>query len=257
MKSHRAMLFVVLATAALSSVAVAAEAPNWSYGLGLTHHKETYKERDQLGAPVMKENANLTGIKAIAAHRVGTNGRLAITGEFAAGDGSYKGAYQDGEYGDVHVTGISRRLFETTATYTHFAPAWSGAGITAGLGYRHHVDNAQEAPGGYKRVNKRVYAIVGLENTYDTGNWFITPAAAYKHTLHSEHYSDLLGGLTMDQHGNGADLSVAFKQKSGDYPVTLRPFLRTWEIADSNQIDGFYEPRNKTQEVGLDVTWSF
>lgn len=257
-KTHIALLAAAFASLASTAAFAAENTSPWSYDLGYTQHRETYKERDTANTVVMKETADLYGIKGSAARKLNADGKLKITGEFAFGTADYVGSYQGGEYGDLHAGGLDRYLFETTAVYTHAAPAWNGFGVKGGLGYRRLADNLQDAgSAGYKRTNDRVYAIIGVEQAIKTANWTITPSAEYKHSLWSQNKTDILGGINHRQHGNGGELAVAFAQNTGHYPVTIRPFYRLWDIADSNVKDGFYEPRNKTSEVGFDLAWGF
>lgn len=259
MKKIHLSAVAALALFASAGAAVAAEpASAYSYELGLTSHHETYKELDRFGDKLMQETAPLVGIKGSVSRAFGEHGKVKVSGEYAFGQSHYVGSYQGGSYGDVHAGGIGRELFETTAIYTHAAPEWGGVALSGGLGYRYLVDNLQDAgAGGYERVNQRIYAIVGIEHTLQGASWAVTPAFQYKHSLKSRHDSDLLGGIRHRQHGNGGELSVAFAQTKGDYPVTIRPFVREWRIDDSNVVDGFIEPKNRTREVGFDLAWRF
>lgn len=258
----------LIAAAALSSGAAMAQsakpvngtqASPYTFELGLTTHRETYEEFSaEDGGKVMRQTAPMVGLKGSVSRALGADGKVKATAQYSWGNADYTGAYMGGQYGDLHLGGLSRQLFETTAVYTHSAPAWNGFGVKGGLGYRHLVDNLQDAgPSGYKRTNDRVYAIVGVEQVLQSAHWTITPAAEYKHSLWSRHESDLLGGVKHRQHGNGGELSVAFAQKDGLTPMTIRPFYRVWNIDHSNVSQGFYEPKNETSELGIDVSWRF
>lgn len=261
MKKTRLTLFGLMAAATLTAsfAASAAEpASPYNYELGLTSHHESYIERGLGGERLMKESANFTGIKGSVGRALGADGYVKATAAFAFGDADYIGSYQGGSYGDLHVGGLNRYLFDTSAVYLHSAKEWNGFALKGGLGYRRLQDNLQEAgPGGYKRINDRVYGIIGAQRTIAAGEWDITPSVEYKHTLWSQQHSDVYGGLNMRQHGNGAEVSIAFAQKGNKFPVTITPFFRTWHVADSETVQGAYEPRNKTNEVGVDLAWRF
>lgn len=231
----------------------------YTYSLGVTTHQETYTEYAD-SAKLMREEALMTGIKgSIERDVVRGLGKLRLTGEFAVGQADYIGSYLGGKYGDVKIQGLSRQLIEVTGQYRQDAPAWNGVALGLGLGYRRLVDNLQEAgPSGYKRINDRIYFSLGLDKTFDFNEWTVTPAVQYKHLLWGEHKSDLVGGITVSQNtGSGSELSVAFQHKGGRYPTTITPYYRTWHLKDSNVQSGFYEPENKTQELGVAVTFQF
>lgn len=253
-----ALLFAALSASAATAFAADTAPSPYSYELGVTQHREVYKETAPNGDKIMQQTANMVGVKGSVTRHITAEGKVKVTGEYAYGDANYTGALMGGNYGDLQLGGLGRTMFETTAVYTHSANAWQGVAVSAGLGYRRHVDNLQDAGEiGYKRTNERIYAIVGIERAFDAGSWIITPAAEYKHTLHSTQKSDLIGGIKNAQHGNGGELSVSFAQKGNGYPVTIRPFYRTWDIADSSVSQGFYEPKNKTSEAGIDLMWRF
>lgn len=263
----KSYLSLALIAAALSSGAAMAQSAKpanpqggsaYSYELSMTNHRETYEEFSAVdGSKVMRQTAPMIGLKATVARKLGDDGKVKATAQYSWGNSTYTGSYLGGSYGEVVAAGMDRQLFETTAVYTHAAPAWNGFGVKGGLGYRRLVDHLEDAgPGGYKRTNDRIYAIVGVEQAFQTARWTITPAAEYKHSLWSRQESDLLGGITHRQHGNGGELSVAFAQKAaGPWSVTIRPFYRVWNMDHSNVSQGFYEPKNKTSEFGVDLSW--
>lgn len=258
-KNYLALALLVSLTSGLAVAAPPDPAASpYAFELGLTQHHEVYKETARDGSKVMQETADLMGIKGSVARALGERGRVRLSAEYAFGDANYVGAYQGGAYGDLHANGLSRWLFETAAVYAYAAPEWNGFAVKGGLGYRHLVDNLQDAgEGGYKRTNKRVYAILGAEQAFQAANWTVTPSVEYKHSVWSRNESDVLGGLTHRQHGNGGELSVAFAQKQAVSPLTVRPFFRTWHVADSNVVAGTYEPKNRTSEAGVDIDWRF
>ena len=245
--------------AAIAQAFAPAQAKGFTAELGISHHQEAYEEFAKgSGEKLMRETAPMLGVKGSIAHAVGAYGQVKATAEYAFGDGTYTGARQGGSYGDVRASGLRRMLVESTVSYRHAQPNWAGVAFKGGLGFRHLVDNLQDAgEGGYKRTNQRLYAILGLERPFSAGAWWATPSLEYKHSLWSRNKSDLEGGITHRQHGNGHELSVAFSQKAGTAPVTIRPFYRAWNIAHSSESKGSYEPKNKTTELGLDLSWRF
>jgi hypothetical protein len=242
------------------------------FELGLTHHDELYEEFDGDGSKLMQESAPMYGVKAGLRHDLGGRRALKAMAEYAVGEASYIGAYQGGEYGDLGLSGLRRNLFEAAAILEQGFPAghgfWGGWALNAGVGYRRLVDNLQDAgPSGYRRINERLYAITGVAREFQLGEWALTPALDYRHSLWSENVSELplVGGgtygLTHEQQGWGGEASLTLAQNLGRYPLAIRPFYRWWRMDASNVAyvggDGFIEPRNTTTEVGLDISLRF
>lgn len=239
---------------------VAVKSP-YTFELGLTTHREVYKEFAG-GGKLMQEEAWMTGVKGgVTRDFADIGGKVVLTGEFALGRANYTGSYMGGNYGDLHMGGLNRSLIEVTGMYKQSAPLWNGLTAGAGLGYRRLVDNLQDGgPGGYKRTNDRLYLILGLEQAFQTKNWTITPGVQYKHILKSKQTSDLLGGVTVDQNrGYGAEATIAFAHKGEKFNTVITPYYRLWNVKDST-VDArtnLYEPRNKTKEYGVALTVQF
>ena len=248
--------------ASTNPLAIPAEAPAakspYAYELGMSTHREVYDEFAD-GAILMREEAVLSTINVGVSRAIGdTGGTVVLRGQFGIGKADYTGSYMDGNYGDLKLSGLHRNFADVTATYKQTSPAWNGLTVGAGIGYRRLVDNLQDGgPGGYKRINERTYLALSLEQAIDFTNWSVTPGVQYKHIVSSKQKSDLMGGISVDQpNGHGAEASIAFVNKSSAYSVT--PFFRIWDIKDSDvHSTGLYEPRNKTKEIGVAVTYQF
>lgn len=243
-----------------------------SYELGLTHHDELYEEFDDDGSKFMQESASMYGVKLVLRQDFAQRRALKASMTYAEGEANYIGALQGGEYGELGLSGLSRNLFETALVYEQGAWAergfWHGFVVHTGLGYRRLVDNLQDAgPSGYKRINERLYAILGVSYEFQLDEWEIVPTLDFRRSLWSEHVSELplVGGgtyrLVHEQEGTGGEVSLMLGQKIGRYPLVIRPFYRWWEMDASNVVyignDGYIEPRNTTREVGLDISLRF
>lgn len=242
------------------------------YELGLTHHDELYEEFDDDGSKFMQESASMYGVKAAVRQDFGQRRALKASMTYAEGEANYIGALQGGEYGELGLSGLSRNLFETALVYEQGTWAergfWRGFVLHGGLGYRRLVDNLQDAgPSGYKRINERLYAILGVAYEFQLTEWEIVPTLDFRRSLWSEHVSELplTGGGTYrmvhKQEGRGGEFSLQLAQKVGRYPLVIRPFYRWWDMDASNVVyvgnDGYIEPRNTTSEVGLDISLRF
>lgn len=248
--------------------------PRFQFELGLSTHQESYEEFQSDGSRFMREDATMLGLKAGFRLGVGQqqHGAFKVEAEYAYGESSYTGAYQGEEYGSLRSDGQSRELLEVTALYQQHMPVpenWLNRfSVTMGLGMRELVDNLQESgDGGYKRTNTRIYALAGLAYDFSVVGWTLTPALTYKLSLFSQNVSELplQGGgtydLTHEQQGHGSEISVTLAQDRPRKAIVIRPFWRVWKMDDSNVVcvgaDCFIEPRNTTNEVGLDVSMRF
>jgi hypothetical protein len=268
------ILFAALALAAAGSsmaaptnpraVPVAESAPkaSYTYELGLSTHREVYEEFAS-GGKLMQETAVMTSLVAGVSRAIGdTGGSVELRGQVSlVGKADYTGAYMGGEYGSVYGSGQHRHFLDVTAMYKQTAPEWSGVTAGAGIGYRRLQDNLQElGPGGYERINHRIYLTASLERAFEFTNWTITPGVQYKHTISSKQKSDLAGGVSNKQPtGPGGEVSVAVIEKGARYNSILTVFYRGWNTKDSDvdAATGLYEPRNKTKEIGVAATYKF
>jgi hypothetical protein len=232
----------------------------YTFELGLTSHHETYREYGADGSRLMQEEAWFTGVKAGVTRTIGdTGGSVVLTGEYSLGKSDYTGSYLGGSYGDLSIHNLNRSLLEVTAMYKQTAPLWNGLTAGLGVGYRRLVDNLDEAPGGYKRTTDRVYLTVALEQSIKLKSWTITPGVQYDYIVAGKAKSDLLGGVSVDQNnGWGAKGSIAIAHKDR-FGTTIEPYFRYWDVKASNvdAATGLYEPRNKTTEAGVNLTFHF
>lgn len=268
------ILFAALALAAAGSslaaatnplvlpVAEAAPKSPYTYELGIATHREVYEEFADSGK-LMQETAVLSSLVAGVSRAIGdTGGAIELRSQISlVGKADYIGAYMGGEYGSVRGSGQHRHFVDVTATYKQTASEWNGVTAGAGVGYRRLQDDLNDlGPGGYKRVNQRVYLTASLERAFEFTNWTITPGVQYKHIVSSKQKSDLAGGVTNKQpNGQGGEVSVALIEKGIRYNSVLSMYYRGWNIKDSN-VDAaskLYEPRNKTKEFGVAATYKF
>jgi hypothetical protein len=270
----KTLLAIVALMAASSAMAVTANNPftrdipepppvlpsPYTFELGLTTHHETYREYGDDGRHLMQEEAWFTGVKGGVTRTIGdTGGSVVLTGEYALGKSNYTGSYLGGSYGDVSVHNLDRSLLELTAMYKQTAPLWNGLSAGLGIGYRRLVDGLDDVDGGYKRTNDRLYLTVALEQSFKLKNWTITPGVEYDRILVGKAKSDVFGGVSVNQNnGYGAKGSIVITHKDR-FNTTVEPYFRYWDVKASNvdAATGLYEPRNKTTEIGVNVTFKF
>jgi len=247
-----------------------AKIPNWpaaanpfdglTFDVGVTVHREQYRE--YMGdSKVMQETANMPGLKLGVARKFDDGAVLSADAIYAQGHSTYTGSYQDGSYGDLQIHNLGRSYFESNVRYKMTSPKWSQTALITGLGYRQLTDHLDDAgPGGYRRVNRRVYAILGVERPFQVSQaWSITPRLETKIILLGRQSVDLFGGTTLNQHGYGAELAADFTYHgyNNNRDIIITPFVRGWKLGQSNSSNGMVEPKNTTTEAGLNFTVRF
>lgn len=250
--------FADAAPAAAATFEPVPSASPYSFEIGLTAHQETYEEFID-GDKAMQEKGILYGLKAGLSRSIG-EGAITLTGELAGGESKYTGSYMGGSYGDLTASGVPRRLIEVTAKYSH-PVFYEGLTLSGGLGYRHLTDNLNAVGhGGYKRTNSRLYMTVGLDKTFQlNNNWNLVPGIEYKHILSGKQKADLDGGISLKQNdGYGVEARIAIVNKGDKFNTVITPYYRIWNVqkSDTNGA-GYYEPKNKTSEIGLSLTVRF
>lgn len=234
-----------------------------TFEVGTGYYKETYDE-DVDGSKVMQQKADMVSVFGSIRSPLTKSISTSLRGEYAFGDSSYTGAYQGGQFGDVHVTGIGRKRIEVNGNVHYHPKNMGGLEFTGGLGYRQLTDNLHKVAGGYKRINELVYLQLGVNKTFALNqDWSVTPAVMVKHVVRGNQFSAIENGMDFKQNsGQGLDLSVKFAKKmAGKSAMTIEPFLRSWHMKKSEDRLGwagtYFEPKNKTKEVGINVAWHF
>lgn len=192
--------------------------------------------------------------------------------------------------GSVNYTSAGTGDIDNTFNFTIDGELRAGAELAAGggtffipwvgLGYRMHYDDkggkiSSVGAAGYDRRSEYFYAPVGLTLSVPLGaNWVMEPEAIYKFFLsgtQTSYLSDIDPGcsdLENDQDsGFGAEASLGFRTvTSSGMPITVGPFVRYWDIDDSDLqpvycygvLQGYgYEPMNTTTEIGVRFRLNF
>lgn len=125
-----------------------------------------------------------------------------------------------------------------------------------GFGWRQLLDKKGSDPYGYDRDQRYVYMPLGveLEKRYASG-WALGLNAEYDLFLQGTQHST---GLTFEQtKGNGFRFSGKVLRELKHMSFSVEPFYRYWHIEDSKPDAGYYEPNNKTEEIGVKVGAQF
>lgn len=234
------------------------------FEMGLTAYQETYRE-EVSGARVMQEKAHMAGIQGRLTMALDPQWLARLSAEYARGDSKYTGSALGGSYGSLRASGIDRDKVQMQAEIIFMPATWQGSALSAGLLARRLTDDLQQIPGGYHRSNTGYFATVGAEHRFALSSaWYLTPTLRYLHLLDGTQKAGLEGGLRLQQdRGRGIDVSASFQQVRADGSgITVRPFWRYLRIGASDTVTApsgmrYTEPKNTTQEIGIDLGWVF
>ena len=135
--------------------------------------------------------------------------------------------------------------------------------IYTGVGNRFLNDDGGSDPAGYDRRANYIYLPLGFTTLRNlTGNWLMSANAEFDVLITGNQTSSLgdfgYGTIHNKQNsGYGMRGSVGFEYTGKDMDVSIEPFIRYWNIADSEVVRGWYEPKNNATEIGLDFIFRF
>lgn len=142
----------------------------------------------------------------------------------------------------------------------------------AGLAYRYLNDDSSSDPAGYEREANYFYSPIGIQTITDLqNNWTVGIKAEYDlfwYGIQKTYLSavDLGAGLELDDlenrqnKGYGLRASVEFYRKGETIDLVIEPFIRYWNIEESEledlKLNGItigeaWEPANDTTEIGI------
>ena len=145
----------------------------------------------------------------------------------------------------------------------------------AGLGYRYLNDDSSGRISsfgdlGYERESNYSYYPLGVEfGAPLSQKWKMGMNVEYdifRHGTQKSHFGGSLGTISNDQQsGYGMRGSLKFLMKSKSFDIAIEPFVRSWDIKDSDSafsrfgslILRIYEPKNETLEAGCKVALLF
>ena len=256
----------LLALAGLSTPA-AAEVPQ---GFDLSFQIYSHKYQEQVGGAFFMSNEGPFG-------GVGVDYTKKLEGDIYF-RGSTSLAYGSVDYTGSGTIGgtpnytliLEGRLGREFAVTDAFSVApW------AGLGYRMHYDDkggeiTSTGFFGYDRKSQYIYLPFAVTLDYRANSeWSLTPEFAYRLLLkgtQTSYMSDFSPACTdlENSQKSGYGLSAALNARTtiGQTPVTFGPFIRYWDIAESDigifscggTLFAGVEPDNTTTEIGIAVS---
>lgn len=266
-----------LAVLTLSAAVGAQAARPVEFTVGTEYYNETYRENKD-GERLMQQKGNLWSLNAGVKYRFNERHAAKLEGRYSRGKSDYTGRFQDGsgattDYGSATLKGAPRRAYDIRALYEYTHPLNERFSISAGAGLGHRVlkDLSRRVdPDDYDRKNQTTYAQInaGVNIALPT-NFEISPRIAYNRAVKGRQYSYEANGnqIEMKQSGGyGFEIEVPVSKKfSNGSKISLAPFYRNWRVNESDAAyvvddDAIYstvEPKNRTQEMGVRLQYSF
>ncbi|AXK38599.1 hypothetical protein [Crenobacter cavernae] len=253
----------------MSSFVALADSSQPIVKVGLEGYQEKYEETLD-GSRFMEEKARMLGVSGAIRFDLSEKDALSLEGRWGWGDADYSSASSE-------HSGLGRSTYDLRLVYQHdFDVGQQRIIPEIGLGRRRLEDKLQEAGlGGYQRESTYQYATLGLRSVHALGSeWKVEPKLSYNYLLKGKQVSRLsdINPAAEDlknnqKHGYGFELSASFVRELEERKaVSITPFWRAWRIDDSDtqpiRVSGIVigsgmEPKNKTDEIGVNVSYHF
>lgn len=217
----------------------------------------------------MEEEGTLFGVAASYTRFYGASFQdkiLRIEGGIAAGEVDYDGSLLDGTPYKIEGNNdclVNARLLWGPLWHTD---AWANY-FHYGLGYRYLQDDSTQDPAGYRRHSNYLYLPLGLKADRPLGgNWYIELGGEVDVLLVGLQVSEIPESPTDRSNvenwqwpGLGARGSVELRHKTDSLDLAVAPFVQYWWLDDSalSSSRTWYEPRNWSLQVGMNVLWRF
>jgi len=248
--------------------------PKHAFELGLETYNFIYEEPDI----DMKEEGIMYGLAASYTYHqepVSWNSLMVKSeARYAQGEVDYDGESWTGE--SIEVNNIDDYAWELRGLAGKDFALSEVTVLTpyGGVGYRYLNDGLNKHGSGYERESNYLYSPVGVEIvTRLESNWSVGMIAEYDYFWSGEqksHLSDAGQGLddieNRQKEGYGIRASVGIERHGETIDLIIKPFLRYWNIDESEKEDltangvvigKGYEPDNETTEAGLMLALRF
>jgi hypothetical protein len=260
----------------LAATGAAAEAETRpGFEVGAEAFDYAYRERFE-GQTVARDDGTFGGFTLGYVETIGGGSflRAKLSTSFGAVDYSSE---------DGRIENVSQSIGQLELHFGHDFRVGESATLTpfAGLASRVLSDNSggEETElgfAGYDREISYAYVPVGLAATFGLGGrGTLTLSGQYNWVVGGEAKSDLSGvdpilpDLKLDlENGHGLEASAMFTLPIGGNAIAFGPFVRHWRIDQSESFvltdpEGsgerieFLEPKNRTTELGVRLTFAF
>lgn len=140
--------------------------------------------------------------------------------------------------------------------------------LFVGPGVRHLINDtagkfSSTGAAGYMRKNTLLYLAQGVEHQAALAHqWRMVSQAELDVLIKGWQYSGAVGGFDNEQdRGWGVRLGTKFVKPCKSFEIAVGPFFRYWNIDDSDIVVAkngkpYFEPKNTTKEIGLQVNFS-
>lgn len=239
--------------------------PGWYGDFGFTGYRAHYQEKDQDSSFLMK----LTGPFYGYFYRLGyqfacTDFRIDIEGYHSWGKMRYASVRTGESYGhkdeasEIRLLGYYPWYYLNDVTIEGYS----------GIGGRYLEDNSYDSitttgHQGYWRTSRYTYIPVGLRFIKSLNcERFLIAHLEYDFFTSGKQNSYIVGyGVNDQKSGRGLRAGLDFQMPTGykDLDLILGGFIRYWSIKDSDKnltTNGrwvYWEPRNKTYEIGVKI----
>jgi hypothetical protein len=129
-----------------------------------------------------------------------------------------------------------------------------------GLAYRYLFDDSSSEPGGYLRESNYFYLPTGLKvDCYKRDSWSIGGRAEFDLLLYGMQISEILGTDFKNRQDSGYGFLVCIDiiKRCDNLNFKIRPFVRYWNIEESDIDSGVIEPENVTTQYGMQLIFEF
>lgn len=260
MKMVKNCLLAAVLVLCICLIPAYSEELEWELGTEISHI--TYKEPG-----FMKQKGMMYGLTgAYALHEEPF--MLKSEGRISWGQVDYSGSGTMENVDDV--------IFELRGLGGYDLRAFHSLVITpyTGLGYRYLYDDSSgrttsTGAWGYERESNYFYSPIGVEAFADLGNnWSLAATVEYDlfwRGLQRSHFGSAILENDQDE-GYGMRGSVKFRKSGKDLDLVIEPFIRYWDIEDSDiapvtwagYVVGYgYEPANHSTEFGCKIALNF
>lgn len=272
--SMKTSLFLLAGACALASYSPAQAQTQTRPGFEVGAQLFDYNYRERLdGSTIVRDDGKFIGLTASYVETIGSGWFLRAATD--TGSGSVDYSSDDGRIDDV-----SQYLAQVEF---HLGRDFLVGDVTAitpftGIGGRALNDNSggeetESGARGYDREIGYAYIPVGLAATFPFGSrWSLALSGQYNHIVRGTAESKLsrldpeAPDVSLDLDGGyGIETSAMFSAPIGRKALRFGPFVRHWNLQRSkSQVFredgfeiGFFEPANRTTELGLRLAFAF
>lgn len=185
---------------------------------------------------------------------------------FASGEADYDGSLNDGT--PYTVDNIGYNTYETRLLYgiDYLDENWLAC-LSAGIGYRYSNDDSSFDPAGYERESNYIYLPIEyqLDGKFENNwAWGFNMEVDFLIRGKQKSYLSDVGDVDIENRQNsgyGLRGSIRLQNKTKAGVFIIEPFIRYWSMDDSEYEYiapyYYYEPKNSTTEIGLQLQWQF